>query len=141
MAMNRVQFQCGLSMAEFFDRYGSEEECAAARAKSRWPTGFRCPECGDERHCRFVRDGHDYWQCHRCRVQTTVTSGTIFQATKLPLTRWFLAMHLLTQAKNNVPALELKRHLGVCYKTPWLVKHKLLEVTARLAGVNEDVPW
>lgn len=128
MAMNRVQFQRGLSMAEFFDRYGSEEKCAAALEKSRWPSGFRCPECGDERHCRFVRDGHDYWQCHRCRVQTTVTSGTIFQATKLPLTRWFLAMHLLTQAKNNVSALELKRHLGVCYKTAWLVKHKLLEV-------------
>jgi len=45
-----------------------------------------------------------------------VTSGTIFQATKLPLTRWFLAMHLLTQAKNSVSALELKRHLGVRYK-------------------------
>ena len=44
------------------------------------------------------------------REQTTVTCGTIFQATKLPLTRWFLAMHLLTQAKNNVSALELKRH-------------------------------
>lgn len=57
-----------------------------------------------------------------------MTAGTIFQATKLPLTRWFLAMHLLTQAKNNVSALELKRHLGVCYKTAWLVKHKLQEV-------------
>jgi transposase-like protein len=130
MAMNQVQFQRGLSMAEFFDRYGSEEKCAAALEKSRWPTGFRCPECGDERHSRFVRDGRCHWQCHRCRTQTTVTSGTIFQATKLPLSRWFLAMHLITQAKNNVSALELKRHLGVCYKTAWLVKHKLLEVMA-----------
>jgi hypothetical protein len=52
----------------------------------------------------------------------------VFASTKLPLTRWFLAMHLLTQAKNNVSALELKRHLGVCYKTAWLVKHKLMEV-------------
>ena len=46
----------------------------------------------------------------------------------MPLTRWFLAMHLLTQAKNNVSALELKRHLGVRYKTAWLMKHKLLQV-------------
>lgn len=130
MAMNKVQFQPGLSMAEFLDRYGSEAKCAAALEKSRWPTGFRCPACGDERHSRFVREGRDYWQCHRCRTQTTVISGTIFQATKLPLSRWFLAMHLLTQAKNNVSALELKRHLGVCYKTAWLVKHKLLEVMA-----------
>jgi hypothetical protein len=57
-----------------------------------------------------------------------VISGTIFEASKLPLSRWFLAMHLLTQSKNNVAALELKRHLGVCYKTAWLMKHKLMEV-------------
>ena len=55
-------------------------------------------------------------------------SATIFESTKLPLTCWFLAMHLLTQAKNNVSALELKRHLGVSYPTAWLVKHKLMEV-------------
>jgi hypothetical protein len=55
-------------------------------------------------------------------------AGTIFAATKLPLTVWFLAMHLLTQAKNNVAALELMRHLGVCYRTAWLVKQKLLQV-------------
>lgn len=131
MAMNQVQFQRGLSMAEFIDRYGSDEKCAAALEKSRWPSGFRCHDCGDERHSRFVRDGRTHWQCHRCRTQTTVTSGTILQASKLPLSRWFLAMHLLTQAKNNVSALELKRHLGVCYKTAWLVKHKLLEVMAK----------
>jgi hypothetical protein len=57
-----------------------------------------------------------------------VTCGTILQATKLPLTTWFLGMHLLTQAKNNVSALELKRHRGVRYKTAWLLKHKLMQV-------------
>ena len=93
-----------------------------------WPEGFRCPECGDERHSSFVRESRDCWQCHRCRHQTTVTAGTIFEATKFPLTRWFIAMHLMTQAKNNVSALELKRHLGVRYKTAWLMKHKLLQV-------------
>lgn len=72
---------------------------------------------GDERHTQFALAGRTYWQCYRCRSQTTVIAGTIFQGTKLPLTRWFLAMHLVTQAKNNVSALELKRHLGVCYKT------------------------
>ncbi|CAH1385788.1 hypothetical protein NTGM5_160009 [Candidatus Nitrotoga sp. M5] len=56
------------------------------------------------------------------------TAGTIFQATKLPLTLWFLAVHLLTQAKNNVAALELMRHLSVSYKTAWLMKLKLLQV-------------
>lgn len=131
MAMNKVQFQPGHSMAEFFDRYGTKEKCHTALAAWRWPSGFRGPEYGNERHAQFTREGRAYWQCHRCRNQTTVIAGTIFQATKLPLSRWFLAMHLMTQAKNNVSALELKRHLGVCYKTAWLVKHRLLEVMAQ----------
>jgi ribosomal protein L37AE/L43A len=130
MSINQVQFQRGLSMAEFMERYGTEEKCHAALVASRWPRGFRCPACRDERHSTFVREGRSYWQCYRCRHQTTVTAGTIFDATKLPLTSWFVAMHLMTQAKNNVSALELKRHLGVRYKAAWLMKHKLLQVMA-----------
>jgi hypothetical protein len=61
------------------------------------------------------------------RIKCSI-SGTIFESTKLALPRWFLAMHLLTQSKNNVAALELMRHLGVCYKTTWLSKRKLMEV-------------
>jgi ribosomal protein L37AE/L43A len=128
MGINKVQFQKGLSMAQFMERYGTEEKCHAAVVALRWPGGFVCPECGETRHCTFERKGLTYWQCSACREQTTVMCGTIFEATKLPLTTWFLAMHLLTQAKNNVLALELKRHLGVRYKTAWLLKHKLMQV-------------
>lgn len=128
MAMNRVQFQKGLSMAGFLNQYGTEAQCHAALVASRWPTGFVCPHCGETHHSTFIRAGRQHWQCQACQHQTTVTAGTIFQATKLPLTLWFLAMHLLTQAKNNVAALELMRHLGVSYKTAWLMKLKLLQV-------------
>ncbi|MEP6588670.1 MAG: IS1595 family transposase [Polaromonas sp.] len=128
MSINQVQFQKGLSMADFMERYGTQEKCHAALVASRWPAGFVCPHCASTRHCTFERKELRYWQCSDCREQTTATCGTIFQATKLPLTRWFLAMHLLTQAKNNVSALELKRHLGVRYKCAWLMKHKLLQV-------------
>jgi ribosomal protein L37AE/L43A len=128
MAMNRVQFQPGLSMAEFFARYGSDDKCEAALLASRWPEGFACPVCGAGQHSSFRREGRLYFQCSACRHQCSVISGTVFEASKLGLARWFLAMHLLTQSKNNVAALELMRHLGVCYKTAWLVKHKLMEV-------------
>jgi ribosomal protein L37AE/L43A len=128
MAMNRVQFQAGLSMTEFLNRYSSEEQCEASLVASRWPQGFACPACGASAHGTFVRDGRRYWQCAACRHQSSAISGTIFESTKLPLTRWFLAMQLLTQSKNNVSALELMRQLGVCYKTAWLLKHKLMEV-------------
>jgi hypothetical protein len=128
MTMNRVQFQPGLSMAAFMDRYGSDEQCEAALVQSRWPSGFVCPLCDCGHSSSFRRQGLLYFQCSACRHQCSVLSGTIFEATKLGLSRWFLAMHLLTQAKNNVAALELMRHLGVCYKTAWLIKHKLMEV-------------
>ena len=58
----------------------------------------------------------------------SVRSGTIHESSKMALPKWFLAMHLMRQAKNNVSALELKRHLGVSYPTAWLIKHKLMEV-------------
>jgi ribosomal protein L37AE/L43A len=128
MPMNRVQFQQGLSMAEFMEQYGTDAQCEMALADARWPTGFACPKCSSPASSSFRREGRLYWQCAACRHQCSVISGTIFEATKLPLSRWFLAMHLLTQAKNNVSALELKRHLGVSYPTAWLVKHKLMEV-------------
>ena len=60
-----------------------------------------------------------------------MVSGTVFESSKPALPKWFLAMHLMTQAKNNVSALELKRHLGVSYPTAWLLKHKIME-TMRL---------
>lgn len=131
MAINPVQFQKGLSMAEFLRRYGTEAQCAAALERARWPRGFACPACRDPRHSVFEREGRRYFQCCRCRRQTTLTAGTLFAASKLPLTAWFLAMYLLTQAKNNVSALELMRHLGVRYPTAWRLKHKLMAVMAQ----------
>ncbi len=128
MKMNRVQFQPGLSLAEFFDRYGSDDKCEATVIASHWPEGFACPVCGACEHSLFRRQRRLYFQCSACRHQCSVISGTIFEVSKLGLARWFLAMHLLTQSKNNVAALELMRHLGICYKTAWLVKHKLMEV-------------
>ncbi len=115
-------------MAEFRQRYGTQVQCHAVLVASRWPQGFVCPGCSAKPHSTFKRKGLRYWHCSACREQTTATCGTIFQATKLPLTAWFLATHLLTQAKNNVSALELKPHLGVRYKTAWLMKHKLMQV-------------
>lgn len=89
MGINKVQFQKGLSMTKFMERVGPEERCHAALVKSRWPMGFVCPGCGSSRHCTFERKGLQYWQCSACQEQTTATCGTIFQATKLPLTTWF----------------------------------------------------
>jgi transposase-like protein len=126
MARNPVQFQKGLSMAEFLRRYGTEEQCHAALVAMRWPEGFVCPACGAKEH--GLSRPRRLFQCKTCRVQTSAKAGTIFHQSKTPLTKWFLAIHLMTSAKNDVAALELARQLGVKWDTAWLIKQKLMEV-------------
>lgn len=132
MAMNVVQFQQGLSMAEFMAKFGTEVACRAAIEQARWPNGFACPQCSHGGCRRFERGGQTYLECAACGRQTSLISGTLLQASKLPLRTWFLAMHLLSAAKTNLSALELKRHLGVCYRTAWRLKQKIMQaMTAR----------
>ena len=77
MTMNRVQFQAGLSMSEFMDRYGSDDKCEAALIESRWPHGFACPACDCAQNSSFRRAGLLYFQCTACRHQCSVISGTV----------------------------------------------------------------
>jgi DNA-directed RNA polymerase subunit RPC12/RpoP len=139
MARNRVQFQKGLSMAAFNQRYGTEEQCEAALGQWRWPDGFRCPKCGGTD--AGVVATRRLYQCSRCSRQTSAKAGTIFHASRTPLTKWFLAIHLMTSAKNDIAALELARQLDVKWDTAWLIKQKLMEVmrqrnsTYRLDGL------
>jgi len=125
MSWNKIQFQKGLSLPKFIEKYGSEASCRDALFKLRWPEGFRCPECGNATYCTLKE--RSLFQCHRCHHQASLTARTLFEKTKLPLTTWFLAIFLLTQSKTGLSALALGRHLGVSYKTAWLVKHKLME--------------
>ena len=126
MARNKVQFQKGLSLARFNALYGSEDLCHAALAKWRWPDGFRCPKCGEARHSYL--EPRRLYQCSACGVQTSARAGTIFHKSRTPLTKWFLAIHLMTSAKNDIAALELSRQLDVKWDTAWLIKQKLMEV-------------
>lgn len=127
MSMNMIQFQPGLSMAAFLRQYGSEALCRRAFYRARWPKGFRCPACGDRRRSSFRRGAQTIYQCRACQHQSTLISGTLLQDTKLPLTSWFLAIHMLTSTKTNLAALELKRHLDVSYRTAWRLKHKIMQ--------------
>ena len=131
MAMNRIQFQPGLSMPELFAQFGSEAQCEQALARARWPAGFRCPCCQGSAHCVVRTSSHPLFQCNACRHQTSPIAGTVFQGTKLPLTVWFLAIYLISQAKTGLSALALKRQLGVSYPTAWLIQHKLMQAMAR----------
>jgi len=147
MKKNQIQFQAGMSLMTFLERYGTEEQCRETLLKARWPHGFRCQACGHASHCHLKR--RDVYQCNRCKRQVSLTSGTLFAETKLPLRTWFLAIYLLTQHKNGISALALRRQLGVSYNTAWLLKHKLMQAMVErdseqvLAGIvmMDDAYW
>lgn len=127
MVQNKVQFQRGLGMEEFLALYGTEEQCIEAIHKMRWPDGFECAECGQREVYRKERGGR-LLVCTHCWHRTFLTAGTIFQDSKLPLRKWFLAMHLLTKDKQGISSLQLMREMSVCYETAWCIKQKLMAV-------------
>ena len=126
MPRNKVQFQKGISLSEFLKNYGTEEQCFEALYRWRWPKGFQCPHCGHDKCCQL--SNRKLQQCNCCHRQTSITAGTIFDATKLPLTTWFQAIYLITQDKKGISAMKLHRHLGISYNAAWRLKHKLMQV-------------
>ena len=105
----------------FLDCYSTEAQCPEASAKARWPVRLRCPDCGHTGHCYLAQ--RDVHQCNRCKRKVSLTSGTLFAQTRLPLRTWFLAIYLMTHHKNGISALALRRQLGASYYTAWLLKH------------------
>ncbi len=94
--MSRIQFQAGLSLPRFIELDGTEEKCEAALEQARWPDGFRCRRCECKGYGLIHGRRHKRYQCRSCRHhQATLTAGTILDATKLPLTTWFLAFYLV----------------------------------------------
>src|SRR5207237_3564914 len=120
MARNKVQFQKGLSEAQFATLYGTEDLCREVLTRWRWPSGFVCPVCGGKHHS--IVKTRALYQCTACRRQTSLIAGTIFAATKVPLGTWFRAMYHLTQSKGGISSLELGRRLGVTQTTAWKSK-------------------
>jgi hypothetical protein len=125
MTFNRIQFQPGMSIPEFTRRFGTEEQCAEAVKSARWPGGFQCPRCGVVDHYVVGHGARKLFQCNGCRHQTSLTAGSLMEHTKLPLTTWFLALYLISQAKTGLSSLALKRQLGVSYPTAWLLQQKI----------------
>ena len=128
MSINAIQFQRGLSLPQFQALYGSEQQCERALVAARWPHGWQCAHCGCKRffHTRNGT-GRLLWECFICGYQSSSIVGTVMEHTHLPLRLWFLAMYLLTQNKNAISALALKRQLVWCLKS----KHQIMVLAAR----------
>ena len=96
-------------------RYGTEDACAAALQQQRWPDGFVCPRCGhDQGYFIASRRVHE---CAQCRHHASLTAGTLFHSTNLPLTKWFWAIYLSASDKGGISALRLSKQIGVSWPT------------------------
>ena len=112
-----------MNLVKLVDKFGSEDRCRAYLEKLRWPDGVECPRCQCKTISR-IRD-RDQFDCDSCRYQFSVTAGTIMQDTKLPLWKWFLAVYMIVESKKGVSANQLKRTLGVSYRTAWYLCHRI----------------
>lgn len=128
------------TLMELERRFATEDACRQYLFQLRWPEGFSCPRCG-AKEAWAMQQGR--WLCAGCRYQASVTVGTIFQDSHLPLTTWFRALWYVTTQKSGGSALGLQRVLGLgSYKTAWALLHKLRRAMVRpgrdrLRGVVE----
>jgi transposase-like protein len=120
-----------ISLLEWQKHYGTEVACAATLAKYRWPQGFICPRCGHD-SAWFITTRKVY-QCCQCAHQVSVTAGTLFHSTNLPLVKWFWAIYLVASDKGGISALRLSKHLGVSWPTARSMLKKI-----RTAMVHRD---
>src|SRR4051812_32156031 len=117
-------------MPSFLARFGSDGQCREYLFEARWPDGFRCAACGHDD--AYTLKTKIVYECVACRKQHSLLAGTIFEQTSTGLSRWFLAIHLVTSSKGGIAATELQRQLGLgSYQTAWTWLHKLRKAMVR----------
>jgi transposase-like protein len=123
MASRKPTFTQEMNLVELVEQFGSEDKCRAYLEALRWPNGVRCIRCGSAKISRIK--ARDQFDCDGCRYQFSVRAGTIFHDSHLPLWKWFLAVYVMGESKKGVSANQLKRMLGVSYKTAWYLCHRI----------------
>jgi transposase-like protein len=116
-----------LGLLEFTRAFDTDEKCRSFLEEIRWPDGPTCPHCSSKKvykyKSRVYRRG--LYVCGECEKQFTVTVGTIFEDTHLPLPKWFLAIYLISYSKKGISANQLAKMLGTTYKTAWHLNHRI----------------
>lgn len=122
-----------IDLVELIERSHDEEGCRAYLEGLRWPNGVTCPRCGSDKISRIrTRSQLD---CASCRYRFSVTAGTILHDTHLPLWKWFVAVYLIVESKKLISATQLKRTIGVSYKTAWYL-HRRIRAALREVDIH-----
>src|SRR5271155_3702327 len=109
--------------------FPDEDACKAYLTAKRWPEGVHCPRCGDTEVADASHYKAFYWQCRACApdgYRFSVTVGTIFENTNMPLKTWFRVIHLMLTSKKGISALQVHRMIGTgSYRTAWSMCHRV----------------
>ncbi len=136
-----------MNLLDVYKELNTEAKCLAFLEHMRWPGGVKCLSCESLRISRITAKGktnkktgktgpdRELYQCNDCRFQFTATTGTVYHDTHLPLSKWFLAIALITESKKGISANQLKRALGVQYRTAWYLAHRI-----RKAMIDANAP-
>lgn len=134
-----------LDLPTLIERFGGEGKCHAYLEELRWPDGLACPRCKGAVISRLAK--RRQFECDSCAYQFSVRVGTVLQDSKLPLWKWFLAVYMMCQSRKGLSANQLKRMVGVSYKTAWFLCHRIRAamgggINAPLSGIVEvDEPY
>jgi transposase-like protein len=112
-----------VNLCTLIEQFGSEDKCRAYLEALRWPDEVVCPRCKSDKISSIVK--RNQFDCDACRYQFSVTAGTVFNDSHLPLWKWFLAAYLLCESRKGMSANQIKRTLGISYKTAWYLCHRI----------------
>jgi transposase-like protein len=124
------------NLVELIERFDAAAKCRNYLEELRWPNGIDCPRCHSDKISRLTK--RPVFDCDSCRYQFSVTAGTIFNDTHLPLWKWFLATYLICESRKGYSANQMKRTLGVSYKTAWFLCHRIRAAMQEAAEYKLD---
>ena len=111
-------------LIDFYERFPDEQACWNYFLSLRWPDGFVCPSCQEEKGC--FKPSRKIFECYSCEHQASLTAGTVFHKTRVPLTKWFWFIFFMATSKKGVSMLYLQKQLRIgTYKTIWSMGHKI----------------
>lgn len=114
------------SLVEMMARFPDEQSCIDHLTEIRWRNGKFCPHCGGTEKVYTFKDNRTH-KCGGCRQKFSIKVGTIFEDSKIPLRKWFMAIYLLTSHKKGISSVQLGKDIGVTQKTAWFINHRLRE--------------
>jgi transposase-like protein len=112
-----------MNLVKLIEQFADEDKCREYLEGLRWPDGVICPKCASKSVSRIST--RSQFDCNSCRYRFSVTSGTMFHDSHLPLSKWFLATYMMIESKKGMSAKQFERSLGVAYRTAWYLCHRV----------------